>query len=703
MREIDAGLSFLDRTRTIMGHDSERERGYCCPMATANAFAMDLPGRLRNVSLGPYRVLVTLFEAIMNSVHAIEARKDRKKPGNIEVTILRGGQRTLALEGSEAGEEISGFRITDNGVGFTETNFESFCTADSRHKLEIGGRGVGRLTWLKAFNKVRVRSTYRGEDGELWFREFTFTAADGVPPAEPRRVESTNKGAFEGTEVVLEEIKLDYQKCLPRTVRTIGNRIVDHFLVSLRPEVAKVRVYDGDEEPFDVTKEVASVLKTAARSKVVIQGETFRITHLQTDSPEERYHRIAYLGGKREVRTEYLHPHLPQVKARIDDGQGGSFWSLTVVESKLLDNNLTQDRGGFEFPDDDNTLFAGKWSLKKIRDGVLPEIKAHLDAFLAPVREKTRDIVRRYVEEQAPEYRSVVKFRPGEVESLAPDLSFAELDVELRKIAFKMETQQREEGRALLEDKVTDPAAYQKYLEEVSETARANLAKYVIHRRVILNLFRKGLQLRSDTGKYELESAVHRIIFPLRKDSDDEIRFEQANLWIIDEKLAYHAYLASDKPLRDQKKAIETDSSQRPDLIVYNRALAFVDDAAPYSSIVIVEFKRAGRNDYNDKENPFTQVYRYVNDIRAGKAKDDTGRQVAIKKDVPIFAYVVCDITPKLREMATFAQLRQTWDGQGFFGFNENLSVYVEVVSFDKVLDDAERRNRVFFEKLRLR
>jgi hypothetical protein len=29
--------------------------------------------------------------------------------------------------------------------------------------------------------------------------------------------------------------------------------------------------------------------------------------------------------------------------------------------------------------------------------------------------------------------------------------------------------------------------------------------------------------------------------------------------------------------------------------------------------------------------------------------------------------------------------------------------VYVEIVSFDKLVGDAERRNRVFFEKLRLK
>ena len=41
-------------------------------------------------------------------------------------------------------------------------------------------------------------------------------------------------------------------------------------------------------------------------------------------------------------------------------------------------------------------------------------------------------------------------------------------------------------------------------------------------------------------------------------------------------------------------------------------------------------------------------------------------------------------------------------DGMGYFGFNKNLNTYIEFISFDKLLNDAEQRNRVLFKKLGL-
>jgi hypothetical protein len=41
-------------------------------------------------------------------------------------------------------------------------------------------------------------------------------------------------------------------------------------------------------------------------------------------------------------------------------------------------------------------------------------------------------------------------------------------------------------------------------------------------------------------------------------------------------------------------------------------------------------------------------------------------------------------------------------DGRGMFGFFEDHRAYIEVLTYEKVLDDAQKRNRILFEKLRL-
>jgi light-regulated signal transduction histidine kinase (bacteriophytochrome) len=120
---------------------------------------------VRNLALGPStpsNALVPLFEAIYNALHAIQEKFGEAwhESGNIVVT-------------RQAEDQTVSFQVRDNGVGLNEENFASFRVYDSDHKEKIGGRGVGRLTWLKVFEHVRITSMFL--DGARCFRRsFTF-------------------------------------------------------------------------------------------------------------------------------------------------------------------------------------------------------------------------------------------------------------------------------------------------------------------------------------------------------------------------------------------------------------------------------------------------------------------------------------------------------------------------------------------------
>lgn len=176
------------------------------------------------------------------------------------------------------------------------------------------------------------------------------------------------------------------------------------------------------------------------------------------------------------------------------------------------------------------------------------------------------------------------------------------------------------------------------------------------------------------------------------------------NLWILDEKLAFHYYLASDKPLNQMGDAVEVNSLRRPDLAIFGHPYAFADSSPRFGSVVLVEFKQPARNDYNEKDdkNPIQQVYDYVELIKAGKAKDRVGRPINVPPGTPFYAYIVCDVMPKLEKQARHAQLTKTPDGLGLFGYNAQVGVYVEIISFSKLVDDAKKRNAAFFRKLGL-
>ena len=122
----------------------------------------DFVGRVERLSLRPTAetALTPLFEAVSNALHAVNDRFGQETNAKtvIKVEVLRAD---LAEEQSP----VTGFIVEDNGIGLNEANFRSFCRLDSRHKIGRGGKGIGRLSWLKVFEQIDVNSTYfEGEE-----------------------------------------------------------------------------------------------------------------------------------------------------------------------------------------------------------------------------------------------------------------------------------------------------------------------------------------------------------------------------------------------------------------------------------------------------------------------------------------------------------------------------------------------------------
>ncbi len=81
---------------------------------------------------------------------------------------------------------------------------------------------------------------------------------------------------------------------------------------------------------------------------------------------------------------------------------------------------------------------------------------------------------------------------------------------------------------------------------------------------------------------------------------------------------------------------------------------------------------------------------------------DRRGRTLNVPAHTPFYAYLICDLTPALKNIARFAGLTQTPDCDGDFGEGANDGVSVEIVSFNEMVDDARKRNAAPFEKLGL-
>jgi hypothetical protein len=244
-------------------------------------------------------------------------------------------------------------------------------------------------------------------------------------------------------------------------------------------------------------------------------------------------------------------------------------------------------------------------------------------------------------------------------------------------------------NRAELADRVVE------LVGSISQASQNDLIHYVSMRKCVLDLFEKALEV-DENGVYSSEGEVHDIIMPRKRDSI-ELNYDQHNLWILDERLNFADYVTSDKN-------IDGAGSDRTDITIFNRRIAFRGDNEPSNPITIFEFKRPQRHDFANQssdEDPVDQIIRYVNEIRDGKYRTPKGRDILVTENTPFYGYVVCDLPKKIKDwLERTKNFTPMPDGLGYFQWFGNIKLYIEVLGWEKVLRDAGMRNKVFFKQL---
>ena len=110
------------------------------------------------------------------------------------------------------------------------------------------------------------------------------------------------------------------------------------------------------------------------------------------------------------------------------------------------------------------------------------------------------------------------------------------------------------------------------------------------------------------------------------------------------------------------------------------------------------------RNDATEGEekDPIEQAIKYLGRIRRGTVQTAQGRPIPASEDIPGFCYVICDLTPSIVERCRMHDLTRTSDSMGYFAYKKSYEAYIEVISFDRLVNMAKERNRAFFDKLGL-
>lgn len=679
------------------------------------SLATNLKGRLHNTSLPLNSGLLPLFEAVVNSIHAIEERKVPMDHGLVRVQILRKAkQPELSFDdskrrGPDAKGDIQGFSVFDNGIGFTDENMTSFSTLDSDYKMLRGGRGVGRLLWLKAFGSVYIESVFKDGPASAKTRKFHFDATTGVSPP---KMESIEASTPTGSTVRLEGFEKRYREASRKTAKSIAEAILEHCLwYFLRPGGAPDICVEDDGEVYPLSDAFHEHMHSSAFPETIrIKGRDFELVHAKLRSNSQSAHTIAYCADQRLVSEEKIAGKIPGLHGRISDETGDFIYSC-YVSSPFLNECARPERTGFDIMESvEGLLEKTEISLADIRDSVMSRAKEYLKEHIAANQQRSKERISTFVGSRAPRYRPILSRIPDEQLNVDPDISDRDLDLTLHKHFAALESELLAEGHDIMsaspgEDFADYEARLREYLSKADDIKRSDLASYVSHRRVILDLFEKATK-RDELGNYVREELIHQLIMPMQV-SSDSAGLNAGNLWLVDERLAFHDYLASDKTLSSMP-ITKSKETKEPDLCVLNvfdQPILFSESSKlPPASLEIIEIKRPLRNDARkgEDDDPIEQAIGYLDRIRAGGVKTSQGRPIPASEHTPGFCYILADLTPTLIARCRMHDLTRTADGMGYFGYKKNSQAYIEVISFDRLLNMAKERNRAFFDKLGL-
>jgi hypothetical protein len=252
-----------------------------------------------------------------------------------------------------------------------------------------------------------------------------------------------------------------------------------------------------------------------------------------------------------------------------------------------------------------------------------------------------------------------------------------------------------------VQETISDEALFQQrkheLLAQVTDTYRDALSEYVVHRRAVLEIADR-LRKFGDEGKMSPEDAVHQLIFPRNSDTTTT-KYYQHNLWLLDERLSFVSYASSDRTLHGGRRSA---GDRVIDIGFFDEI--FVAGGDGTSAVMIVEFKKPGRDDYRfgvNGSDPIKQINDTVAQIRSrGSFVTKDGATITISPSTQITAYVIADLEPSVRELAKVYDFKTSWDSKMLFHYHETYKIYCEVFGYDKLLEDAKRRNSPFFDVL---
>ena len=674
------------------------------------AQTLNIKGFVSGIDIEPDEFMLPLQEIIVNSIQSIEDKVDDEK-GSISIKVIRGKQLSLNGDFEEPYLPIEGFEVYDNGVGFLDKRFEAFNDAFTDINKKKGCKGVGRYTVLACFGSMEVNSTFV-ENGIWYNRTFKFDELNGITPESDENLKPVNESSLK-TVVKLNNYKKQFQDLINKNriqLENIAESIIQHCLLYfISEEIPSIRLYNENEAEKsifvnDLYQDVVKFDKEVKSLKLKNLKQPFNLNYLRNYN--NKTHSFHLCANKREVgKKTSVSNYIPSFVQGLQDENEKKYFLSVYVTGDFLDEKANYQRNKFGIPqkEEDKSPF-DEISIEELLTDVSDNVRTEYSEWITTaVKEKNQRIEKYILNPAKPRlaYKHLLS-----VENVFDDIPATatdeRLEAELHKKIFFLEQKRSKAFEKAFAKKKYDKKEFSEIIQNVLKEEAAfsigKLADLMIRRKAIIKLFRQYLNWR-DEGEYMLEEDLHNIIFTMGAETDTMPK-DFHNLWLLDERLNFHSYTTSDRPLKTNKHT-SSASQKETDLLIYDFPWAYADNPNKINSLVVFEFKRPGRDmkTPNDKKLDL-QVAEYFEKLMESKSKTDKGKFLNIEDNTPKFGYIICDLHNDLIDYNIKFNLFKKTPYGTLYKINPELNQYFEVMSYEIMIEFAEKRHDAFFQAL---
>lgn len=576
--------------------------------------------------------------------------------------------------------KIISYDIEDDGDGFTKENINSFLTYMSEHKLKLGCRGVGRITWLKVFKNVIIESYTKSQN-------IVFQFDDEFSSSRIKPEETNNK--ITKTIIKFRDVRNDFFLPGKKDLRTdadlnlIRHIIEEKFLIKLTllnssSKQFNIKIYDNKGNSTESISN--NNIKSLKQKKFcIIDNRNKKIDFCIYYSfyIDEKQKNSSYLcaNGRtvEKIPEKISFTKLPDNKS-----------SIILVTSPFFDEHVKDERDSLDIAQSENTLNYGL-----SRDIINNKLEYEIENILIEEFPRLEEDNKRNRTELMQDYPFLAKqFREDKSKIVNKE--------KMLTIAKRKFEQEKEETsnkfKELLEQNDLDSKEFYRAMDEVTSMAARELAEYVVYRQQIISALE-----RTNINNEKREKILHNLFMKMGTQSSNETLYD-SNLWLFDDKFMTYVYAASNKTIKKIKEYVGNDNIEskktrgrlRPDMAVF-----FSRNTKDSGKIdaIIIEFKACGAK-YFDKSTAISELRRNAYALRE-----------EVKNIDNIWCYAITKFDDELiRELisADFESVFTNYEkNQVFRNYFKNVNAHCYFISLDALISDAKVRNNIFLDIIR--